>query len=327
MSRLARFVDRVLEWAVVPSFTRIGHAVRRRLFGWDDTQRLDRTGRVVVITGATSGLGRAAAERIARAGATLVVVGRDRERTERACEEIADASGNPDVEPVVADLGDFEQVREAAAEIARRHERLDVLIHNAGALLGERTENDDGVEVTVAVHVVGPFLLTTLLDDLLEATPGARVLTMSSGGMYTADLRAADIEMPTGDYNGSKQYARAKRAQVTLNEMWAERSGPDGPRFHALHPGWADTPGIADALPGFHRVVGRLLRSPEEGADTLVWLALDDGVPLTSTGRFWLDRRPRPIHRLRRTRRSDTAERRGALWRWVSDAAGVSSSS
>jgi hypothetical protein len=119
--------------------------------------------------------------------------------------------------------------------------------------------------------------------------------------------------MSDGDYDGTEQYARAKRAQVTLNEMWAERVDHGEVVFHALHPGWADTPGVAESLPTFRRIVGPLLRTPEQGADTLVWLAATDRAT-ESSGGFWLDRRPRSIHRLPTTRRSDTPARRARLW-------------
>jgi dehydrogenase/reductase SDR family member 12 len=130
--------------------------------------------------------------------------------------------------------------------------------------------------------------------------------------------------MGAADYNGSKQYALAKRAQVTLNEMWADRVDRGSVVFHSMHPGWADTPGVEEALPTFRKIVGPLLRGVEAGADTMVWLAADDGEPLASTGGFWLDRRVRKIHRLGSTRRSDTPELRDDLWDWVADRAGCS---
>jgi len=123
-------------------------------------------------------------------------------------------------------------------------------------------------------------------------------------------------------YNGTKQYALAKRAQVTLNEMWSERVVPSEVVFHAMHPGWADTPGVVESLPTFHKVVGPVLRSPADGADTLVWLAADDGEPLQSSGKFWLDRRQRAIHRIASTRKSDTPQRRTELWAVVAALAG-----
>ena len=140
---------------------------------------------------------------------------------------------------------------------------------------------------------------------------------MSSGGMYAAGLTVSQLQMTPAKYNGTEQYARAKRAQVTLNEMCADRFRDSGVRFHAMHPGWADTPGVDASLPTFSKVMGPLLRTPEQGADTLVWLAADDGEPLDSNGLFWLDRRPRSLHKLPSTKRSDTADRRQQLWDWV----------
>jgi NAD(P)-dependent dehydrogenase (short-subunit alcohol dehydrogenase family) len=213
-------------------------------------------------------------------------------------------------------------VRAAAAHILSGHDALHVVIHNAGVLSPRRTTAPDGTEATVASQVVGPFLLTALLLERLRASAPARVLTMSSGGMYATGLTVDRLEM-TDDYRGTEQYARAKRAQVTLNELWAERFEDRSVVFHAVHPGWADTPGVETALPTFRRLVGPFLRTPEQGADTLVWLAADDGTPLATTGKFWLDRRPRPIHRLPTTRRTDTAQRRAHLWAWCLERSGL----
>jgi dehydrogenase/reductase SDR family protein 12 len=147
---------------------------------------------------------------------------------------------------------------------------------------------------------------------------------MSSGGMYTAELTVNGLQLDAAAFNGSKQYALAKRAQVTLNELWSERVDRRSVVFHSTHPGWADTPGVEESLPTFRKIVGPLLRDAAGGADTMVWLAADDGEPLATTGGFWLDRRIRTIHRLRNTRRSDTPERRTELWNWVTDRAGCS---
>lgn len=320
MNALAGLVDRALEFPIAPSFTRLGYTVRSSLFDWTDLDDLDGSGRTVVLTGATSGLGRAAAEALAAAGTTLVIVGRDATRTAAARDELA--ANGADVSFVLADVGELDQVRSAAAEILRSHPRIDALIHNAGALSAERRENRAGVEVTVASQVVGPFLMTHLLLDALGDARG-RVITMSSGGMYASPLRIESLQMDADEYGGSDQYSRAKRAQVTLNEMWPDRTRRPEVRFHALHPGWADTPGVEAALPTFRKIVGPALRSPEEGADTMVWLALTDDLDGAPNGSFWLDRAPRAIHRLPRTRRSDTPERRAALWTMVEDLAGL----
>lgn len=322
MTTVDDLIDRSLETLVVPSFTSIGYSARRRLFDWKPLESFDMTGKVVAITGATSGLGLSAAQMMASLGAAIIVVGRGEDKTERARSEIVAATGNTAVSIALADLGDLDQVRSAAESIARQHDRLDVLIHNAGALFPKRKTTADGMELTVKVQVVAPFLLTSLLLPTLSAS-GGRVLTMSSGGMYTAGLTVDGLEMPPATYSGTKQYARAKRAQVTLNEIWAQRHGDKGVLFHTLHPGWADTPGVEAALPMFGKVLGPLLRSPQQGADTLIWLAAADKDDVLPNGSFWHDRQVRPIHRLGSTRRTDTPERRDRLWEWTVVAADV----
>jgi dehydrogenase/reductase SDR family member 12 len=337
---LAGIVDALVEAPVVPSFTRIGYDVRSRLAHWTALDEYALDGRVMVLTGATSGLGLAAAEQLARCGATVVLMGRDAAKCDRVLAQLQSRTGNANLVSVVADLAEPEQVRAAAALVAARFERVDALVHNAGALAARRTTNSLGMESTVAAQVVGPFLLTALLLDRLGAARPGRVITMSSGGMYTASLEIERLQMGA-DYRGAEQYARAKRAQVALNGEWARRVAlaqpavpPQQPPvpppqppvpvvFHAVHPGWADTPGVETALPRFRTVTGPLLRSPAQGADTMVWLVADDGEPLRQSGRFWLDRRVRPEHRLPTTRRSDTAERRARLWQWCVEAAGI----
>jgi dehydrogenase/reductase SDR family protein 12 len=320
----ADVADALLELPVAPSFTRIGPVVRSRLDGWTPLASYDLAGRTVVVTGPTSGIGLAAAEQLARCGARLVLVGRDRVRTETVRDRLT--TGTTTHEVVVADMGDLEAVRSAAEQIRARCDAIDVLIHNAGALSANRTTTADGLEATVASQVVGPFLLTSLLLGPLRVSGAGRVLTMSSGGMYATGLTVDHVAMDADDYRGAEQYARAKRAQVTLNEMWAQWAQAQNATdlvFHAVHPGWADTPGVRTSLPTFRRLTGPLLRTPEQGADTVGWLAADDSAPLSTSGLFWLDRRPRSLHRLPTTRRTDTPARRQQLWQWVSDAAGI----
>jgi dehydrogenase/reductase SDR family member 12 len=316
-------VDAVVEFPVVTSFTRLGYDVRSRVDHWTPSSHYDLHGRVMLITGSTSGIGLAAATALAGDGATVVLLGRNPEKTARVADELRAKSGNDTVGSIVADMTDLDAVRSVAAEMLERYDRLDVLVHNAAVLSATRRNAPDGTEESVACQVVAPFLLTSLLLDRLRASPVSRVLTMASGGMYTVPLDVAHLEMSEAEYKGAEQYARAKRAQVTLNELWAARTGGTGVVFQALHPGWVDTPGLEEALPKFRRVVGPLLRSPQQGADTLVWLAADDGEPVTTNGRFWLDRRPRPLHKIGRTRRSDTPAERERLWAWCVERAGV----
>lgn len=316
MSRLAEGIDTALEWSVFGSFTRIGTAARRRAEGWSAVNA-DLRGRVVVITGGTSGLGFEAARALAAMGATVEIVARDEARAAAACARIAAETANAQVGFVLADTGDLDAVRRAAAALLARHPAIHVLIHNAGALDDRWQASPQGIEATVASQVVGPFLLTELLLPALRKATPARVLWVSSGGMYSEPLRVDDLAMGAADYDGVTAYARAKRAQVTLAEMLAVRYAPDDIRVHCMHPGWADTPGVARSLPRFRRVMGPLLRTAAEGADTLVWLAASDDAPLAESGRFWLDRVPRSIHRSGASGRSDTPAERERLAAWL----------
>jgi len=320
---VAGVVDSLIEAPIAPSFTKVGYQLRSRLEHWSDLASYDLSGRTIVVTGATSGIGRQAVEQFARLGAHVVICGRDVAKARQVRNEIAVSTGSSELSIACADMAEIEEVDAMADQLLATHQQIDVLVHNAGALTSHRSVNSAGIESTVASQVLGPFLLSGRLIPLLCANGPGRVLTMSSGGMYAAGLDVADLQMTAADYRGSKQYARAKRAQVTLNEMWAQRVDRTAVVFHALHPGWADTPGVEASLPQFRRLMKPLLRSAAEAADTLVWLAADDGEPLRTSGDFWLDRRRRKIHRLPSTRRSDTLEQRRLLWDWCVAKTGV----
>jgi NAD(P)-dependent dehydrogenase (short-subunit alcohol dehydrogenase family) len=242
----------------------------------------------------------------------LILVGRNPEKLAAMIAEIGPkcVAGKP--ESVIAEMGDLAAVRRACKDIQKLSSHIDVLIHNAGALLNSREVSTDGIEQTIASHVVGPYLMTSLLLPELQ---GGRVVTVSSGGMYTKGIpdlhHGASLEMSADKYNGSQQYAIAKRVQVTLNEIWAERV-PET-QFVAMHPGWADTPGVQESIPGFRRVTAPILRSAREGADTIAWLAAVDTLP-SASGTFWCDRETWPIHKTSATRKADTPEVRQLLW-------------
>ena len=286
----ARIADAALEVTVAGGFGSPGIRLRQRMFDWEDLPRLD--GRTVMITGATSGIGRAAAVAMAQLGAAVTIVGRDEGRTAAAAEQItADAGSELPVRAAVADLGRLADARRLVDQFTADHEHLDVLVHNAGALSATHELTADGFEATYAAQVLGPHVITTGLLALLQAATSPRVITVSSGGMYAEGLDLDGVQMPGDSYDGVRAYARAKRAQVVLTQEWARRF-PGTVAFHSMHPGWADTAGVQDALPRFRRITQPILRTAHEGADTIVWLAGVDPIPAPS-GSFWLDRQPR----------------------------------
>ncbi|GMN60553.1 hypothetical protein TIFTF001_029650 [Ficus carica] len=169
------------------------------------------------------------------------------------------------------------------------------LVNNAGLLENNRVTTSEGFELNFAVNVLGTYTMTESLLPLLEkAAPDARVITVSSGGMYTAPL-TTDLQFSDAKFNGVEQYARNKRIQVALTEKWTEMYENKGIGFYAMHPGWAETPGVSRALPDFSKALSGKLRTSEEGADTVVWLALQPKEKLVS-GAFYFDRAEAPKH-------------------------------
>ncbi len=268
-------------------------------------------GRTVLVTGPTSGLGRAATDTLARLGARVVLVGRSAERLALLRDELVRIHGEDRFPMVVADMSSLASVRAAVARIVATESRLDVLIDNAGAIYPDRIEGPDGIEATLAVLVVGPFALVAGLLPLLRRTPAARVIAVTSGGMYTQRLDLDDLQSRSGEFSGARAYARSKRAQTALVREWSRRLAGSGVSFAVMHPGWADTPGLAETLPGFYRLMRPLLRTAAEGADTITWLATHPA-PASTSGRLYLDRRPRPFDRIPSTRL--TAAERRRLW-------------
>lgn len=304
-------IDDLLEVAVIPSFSRLGFAVRQRLWGWTPADMTDLSGRTALVTGATSGLGRATAETLATLGARVILVGRDEARLDAVRASLRAAHREDRFPAIVTDMSSIAAVRGLVDTVLASEPRLDIVVDNAGAIHPERTVSTDGTEASMALMAVGPFAMVSGLLPLLRRSSDARVIAVTSGGMYTQPLDVDDLDGSASAYGGPRFYARAKRAQVALVREWARRLAGSSITFAAMHPGWARTPGLADSLPGFTRLLGPILRSPEEGVDTIIWLAT---VPKEAieAGRVYLDRRPRPFDRVPVTRLDARARRR--LW-------------
>jgi retinol dehydrogenase-12 len=249
-------------------------------------------GTVCVVTGATSGIGKAAATALARLGATVVMVGRDRGRTEAAAAQIAAVSASPP-RAEIADLASLEQVRGLAGRLAGL-DRIDVLVNNAGLVLGERRITPDGLEYVFALNHLAPFLLTSLLLPQLTASAPARIVTVASDAHSAARLDLSDPNLEHG-WDSWRSYANSKLANILFTRELARRLDGTGVTANCAHPGVVRT--------GFGRESRPLLKlgitiarpfmlSPERGADTIVYLASSPDVA-GQTGGYYVKRQRR----------------------------------
>lgn len=276
------------------NFTKSGFIEHSKKFNAEEMQtRID--GKNCIVTGANSGIGYATAQGLASRGATVYMVCRNKERGEAALSKIQSATGNQNVHLEVCDLSSVSDIRSFASRFSSKDELIHILVNNAGLLENNRVTTSEGFELNFAVNVLGTYTMTESLLPLLEkAAPDARVITVSSGGMYTAPL-TTDLQFSDAKFNAVEQYARNKRIQVALTEKWTEMYENKGIGFYAMHPGWAETPGVSRALPDFSKALSGKLRTSEEGADTVVWLALQPKEKLVS-GAFYFDRAEAPKH-------------------------------
>jgi NAD(P)-dependent dehydrogenase (short-subunit alcohol dehydrogenase family) len=266
-----------------------------------DSATADMTGKTVVVTGGNSGIGRATAVALSRAGARTVITARNPERGAAAVAGIAAEGGAGPVELVVFDLGDLSSVREGAQQLLETCPRIDVLINNAGVVLSERQQTVDGYEETFAINHLGPFLLTSLLLERLRASAPSRIINVASTAHTNArhGLDFDDLQSSSGRYKGMKVYGASKLANVLYASELARRLAGTGVTANSCHPGvvktgWGhdgDTSGllafglgVMGHLPGF--------LTPEKGARTSVYLASSPAVAQV-TGEYFVRCRPK----------------------------------
>jgi len=307
---ISGLLDKTLDWTVLPGYSRLGFAVRERF--WNDPDPKAAPARwSVLVTGAGAGIGASACERFARLGATVHMLVRDREKGEKARARISERTGSDRLQVEVCCVSSLASVRMFSSRFVAEQGELHALVNNAGVMPSKRTHTKEGFELTFATNVLGPFLLTNLLLPALRRGAPSRVINVSSGGMYTQRLCADDLQLERREYDPPAFYAHTKRCEVILTELWAERLRETGIDVHAMHPGWADTPGVQTSLPRFRKLMRPLLRSADQAADTIVWLATA-AEPAERPGLFWHDRAPRSTHRVPWTRESEADRER--LW-------------
>ena len=257
---------------------------------------IDLTGKVVMVTGATDGIGQAVALILARQGAEIVGVGRNPQKCARSVQMIKQATGNQHVEYLLADLSSQSDLRQLAAEYKSKYNRLDVLVNNAGAAFARRQETVDGIEMTFALNHLNYFLLTNLLLDVLKRSATARIVNVSSRLHRQGDMDFNDLQFQHG-YSRFKAYRRSKLANVLFTYELARRLQGSQVTVNAADPGLVKT--NAGANDGFFSRLAKGLvdaiaaQTPEEGAQTIVYLASSAQVSGT-TGQFFRNKQAIP---------------------------------
>jgi NAD(P)-dependent dehydrogenase (short-subunit alcohol dehydrogenase family) len=257
------------------------------------------TGKTVLITGATGGIGRAAAVALSSMGARVGITGRDRARAEYAAATIARRSGNSAVDVFVADMSSQAEVRRLADEVLAAYPRLDVLLNNVGGFWAHRHATADGLEHTFALNHLAPFLLTSLLLERLKTSAPARVVTVSSGAQSMGSIDFDDL-MGERKYSGQRAYNQSKLANVMFTYELAKRLEGTGVTATVLHPGITSTDfGREDQARGWGPLIAvmrRFMKSPDQGAETSVYLASSLGAE-GLTGTYFANRTPKKTHR------------------------------
>jgi NAD(P)-dependent dehydrogenase (short-subunit alcohol dehydrogenase family) len=253
----------------------------------------DMTGKVCLVTGATSGIGWETARALAALGATLALVGRDTGRLQRAIDRIRESAPDARLESYVAELSSQEQVRRLAREFQSGHDRLDVLVNDAGAVFPTRRESVDGIEMTLALNHLAPFLLTNLLRDTLKASAPSRVVTVSSGAHQGAKVKFDDLQLTHG-YGMWRAYGRSKLMNLLFTRELARRLAGTGVTANALHPGFVSS-NFGKSEGPMWAAVFSLMRpfmiSAENGAQTAIYLASSPEVEGAS-GWYYVDCHP-----------------------------------
>jgi retinol dehydrogenase-12 len=281
----------------------------------------DLSGKLALVTGATSGIGKAVATALARQGATVAIVGRSAQRVDEAIRDIHAQVPGSKLEPVVCDVSSQASIRAAVENFLTRHDRLDILVNSAGVFRKERQVTADGLELTFATNVMSYFLFCVLLLPALKRAAPSRIVNIASqyGG---AKIDFDDLQTATGTYSFLRSTPPTMLARVLLTKELAERLNGTGVVVNSLHPGLARNTQLLKDVGGFFAWLTNLIGRPaEQAADTAIWLASDPQTA-TVTGTFWSKRKALPTPGMG----SDPAAQR-QLWEECSRLAGISPSS
>jgi NAD(P)-dependent dehydrogenase (short-subunit alcohol dehydrogenase family) len=250
--------------------------------------------KICLVTGANSGIGKVTAKSLAASGATVITVCRNRDKGEAARAEIVRETRNENVDLMIADFSDPGQIRRLAADVKARHPRLHALVNNAGAYNNKRRLTAEGYEATFAVNHIGYFLLTVELLDLLKSSAPARIVNVASEAHRSARIDFDDLNLENG-YSGWKAYGQSKLANALFTYELARRLEGTGVTANCMHPGVVGT-NLFNHVGGLGGKIARLftpfMRTPEKGADTVIWLASEPEVE-GITGKYFVDRKER----------------------------------
>lgn len=280
-------LNKLLDASIFWSFDHSGFVRHAKTF---DEALTFQPGTRALITGGTSGIGAAAAQELLNSGVDVTVTGRDPKKAKLL------QAKTPGLKFLELDMADWDKFGDASLQV----DTLDYLVLNAGGMPTHFQTNTQGVELQFASQLFGHYLLAKKLQSLGKLKKGARIVWVTSGGMYLQTLDLSTI-FANASYDKVTTYANVKRAQVTLLPFF-KNEFPDQV-VTAMHPGWAQTPGVEEAIPGFNRVMNGRLRTPREGADTILWL-LFTKKPITSGG-FYFDRRQVKEHLFGFTKKSE----------------------
>ncbi|MCB1159525.1 MAG: SDR family NAD(P)-dependent oxidoreductase [Leptospiraceae bacterium] len=293
-------LEESLETFFFIGYNRPGYLVRRNFWEFPEIN-FSMKGKICLVTGGNSGIGKASVQGLAGLGADVIFLCRDKEKAEETIRETQLIHPSASVQYEEVDLSLRSSIKKFTDVFIKKYSHLDVLVNNAGVFLEDKKISPEGLETTFATNTLAYHLLSRYLEPLLRGNGNARIINVTSGGMYLTRLDVNNLQFLNGNYSGLKAYAQSKRAEVDLSLLWSKYYAKKGVTVNMVHPGWVDTPSLSQALPYFYTFMKPFLRTPKEGADTIIWMASKpDWVPW-DTSKLYFDREERKLNILPNT--------------------------